>query len=136
MRTLRPNSAHQNPGAKGIKKLLAVFLCIAIPAVLIAADKDVHYKVIYDGGSVPNVKTGSGLKLYIDSTNVRFVQDKTEVALVPASAITEISYGQDVRRRVGTAVAVGVFTLGLGALTALSKSKKHFVSLPWADGDK
>jgi hypothetical protein len=38
-------------------------------------------------------------------------------------------------RRVGTAIAVGVFTLGLGALTALSKSKKHFVGLTWAGGD-
>jgi hypothetical protein len=38
--------------------------------------------------------------------------------------------------RVGTAVAVGIFTLGVGGLTALSKSKKHFVGLTWADGDK
>jgi hypothetical protein len=30
---------------------------------------------------------------------------------------------------------VGVVTLGLGALTALSKSKKHFVGLTWAAGD-
>ncbi len=43
---------------------------------------------------------------------------------------------EDVHRRVGTAVAVGVFTLGLGALTALSKSKEHFVGLTWADGDR
>jgi len=42
----------------------------------------------------------------------------------------------DVHRRVGTAVTVGVFTLGLGALTALSKSKKHYVGLIWADNDK
>src|ERR1039458_7684251 len=55
---------------------------------------------------------------------------------IPASAITEISYGQDVHRRVGTAVAVGVFTLGVGALVALSKSKKHFIGLTWANGDK
>ncbi len=27
-------------------------------------------------------------------------------------------------------------TFGLGALTALSKSKKHFVGLTWADGTK
>ena len=26
--------------------------------------------------------------------------------------------------------------LGLGALMAVSKSKKHFVGLTWADGDK
>ena len=31
---------------------------------------------------------------------------------------------------------MGVFTLGAGALVALSKSKKHFVGLTWADGDK
>ena len=58
------------------------------------------------------------------------------LATVPAASVTEISYGQDVHRRVGIAVAVGVFTLGLGALTALSKSKKHFIGLTWVDGDK
>jgi hypothetical protein len=68
--------------------------------------------------------------------SARVVKDNAVVANIPASSITEVSYGQDVHRRVGTAVAVGVFTLGLGALTALSKSKKHFVGLTWADGDK
>ena len=29
----------------------------------------------------------------------------------------------------------GGFTLGAGALVALSKSKKHFVGLTWAAGD-
>ena len=56
--------------------------------------------------------------------------------MVPANAIPEVSCGQDVHRRVGTAVAVGVLTLGLGALAALSKSKKHFVGLTWANGDR
>lgn len=112
----------------------AVILCIAIPAALFAADNS--YKVTYDGGSLPDTKSGTGVKLFIDSAEVRFVKDKAELAKIPASAITEISYGQDVHRRVGTAVAVGIFTLGVGALTALSKSKKHFVGLTWADGDK
>jgi hypothetical protein len=60
---------------------------------------------------------------------------KTLLITVIPSSVTEISYGQDVHRRVGTAVAVGIFTLGIGALTALSKSKKHFVGLTWANGD-
>jgi hypothetical protein len=55
---------------------------------------------------------------------------------IPASAVTEISYGQDVHRRIGSAVAVGVVTLGVGALMALTKSKKHFVGLTWANGDQ
>ena len=55
---------------------------------------------------------------------------------MPASAITEISYGQDVHRRVGSAIAIGAVSFGIGALMAFSKSKKHFVGLTWADGDK
>jgi hypothetical protein len=117
-----------------MKRLLAVVLSVVIPAVMFAGDNS--YKVTYDGGSILETKAGTGLKMYIDANQVRFVREKTNVATIPASAITEISYGQDVHRRVGTAVAVGVFTLGLGALTALSKSKKHFVGLTWANGDQ
>lgn len=64
------------------------------------------------------------------------MRDKQTVATIPASAVTEISYGQDVHRRVGAAVAIGAVTLGVGALMALSKSKKHFVGLTWANGDQ
>jgi CxxC motif-containing protein (DUF1111 family) len=117
-----------------MKRLLALILCLVIPAATFAADNG--YKVSYDGGSLPNTKPGNTLRMTIDGNNIRILNGSSEVALVPASAVTEISYGQDVHRRVGTAVAVGVFTLGLGALTALSKSKKHFIGLTWADGEK
>jgi hypothetical protein len=116
------------------KQTLVVLMSLVLPLVLFAGDNG--YKVSYDGGSLPDVKAGAGLKMYLDSDHIRFQRDKTEIANIPASSITEISYGQDVHRRVGTAVAVGVFTLGVGALTALSKSKKHYVGLTWADGDK
>lgn len=120
-----------------MKAILAAILCCAIPLASVAGDKQpTGYKVIYDGGSLQDVKTGSNLKLHINSNNITFINGKAEVVSIPASAITEISYGQDVHRRVGTAIAVGVFTLGLGALTALSKSKKHFVGLTWANGDQ
>jgi CxxC motif-containing protein (DUF1111 family) len=114
--------------------LLACFSLINLQAI--ASEKANSYKVTYDGGSIPEVKTGSELKLYLSGDSVRFVNGKKDLMTIPATTITEISYGQDVHRRVGTAVAVGIFTLGLGALSALSKSKKHFVGLTWADGDK
>src|SRR5258708_7153561 len=76
------------------------------------------------------------MRLIIYSNEVRLVKDKTEVVTIPASAITEISYGQDVHRRVGAAIGLAVVSLGIGALMALTKSKKHFVGLTWADGDK
>ncbi len=117
-----------------MKSLLTIVLCVAISSTLFAGDNG--YSVKYDGGSLADTKPGTGLKLFIDSNQVRLRKDNVEVITIPASAITEISYGQDVHRRVGTAAAVGVFTLGVGALTALSKSKKHFVGLTWAEGDK
>jgi CxxC motif-containing protein (DUF1111 family) len=117
-----------------MRHVLAAVLCIAIPLAMFAADTG--YKVTYDGGSLPEAKAGAGMKIYIEANQVRLAKDNVDVVKIPASAITEISYGQDVHRRIGTAVAVGVFTLGVGALIALSKSKKHYIGLIWADGDK
>jgi hypothetical protein len=118
-------------------KALALVMCLLLPLVAVAKEKDHEngYEVIYDGGSLSNIKTGQKLKLYVESGGIRLISDKSEVGTIQPSSVTEISYGQDVHRRVGTAVAVGAFTLGLGALTVLSKSKKHFVGLTWAQGD-
>lgn len=114
--------------------VLAAVLCIAFPIAMFTAENG--DKVTYDGGSLPDTKAGSGMKVYIESNQVRLAKDNADVVKIPASAITEISYGQDVHRRIGTALAVGVFTLGVGALIALTKSKKHYIGLIWADGDK
>ena len=117
-----------------MRSLVAVLLCIAIP--IMAAAGDNSYKVTYDGGSLPDAKAGTGMKLYIDAGQVRLVGDKGDVITIPASSITEISYGQDVHRRVGAAIGLAVISLGIGALMALTKSKKHYVGLTWVDGDK
>ncbi|HKB97893.1 MAG TPA: hypothetical protein VKD23_03815 [Terriglobales bacterium] len=117
-----------------MNKLIAILLCLAMPLTAFAGDNG--YKVKYDGGSIPDVKAGTDMKLIIDSNQVRLVRDKGEVITIPASAVTEISYGQDVHRRIGAAIGLAVISLGIGALMALTKSKKHFVGLTWADGDK
>jgi len=97
---------------------------------------DNSYKVTYDGGSLPDIKSGTGVKLYIEANDIRLVKDKTDITTIPASSITEISYGQDVHRRIGAAIGLAVVSLGIGALMALTKSKKHYVGLTWAEGDK
>jgi hypothetical protein len=117
-----------------MKKLVVLLLCVLVP--LAAFAHDTSYKVGYDGGSLSELKTGSTVHLFIEQGQIRFVKDGKDVAIVPASSITEISYGQDVHRRVGSAIAIATVTLGLGALMALSKSKKHFVGLTWADGER
>jgi hypothetical protein len=117
-----------------MKKALALFLCLIFPLSAFAGDNG--YKIAYDGGSIQNAKAGTDMKLYIDGANIRIMRDKTEIAVVPASAVTEISYGQDVHRRVGAAIGVAVVSFGIGALLALTKSKKHFIGLTWDDGGK
>jgi hypothetical protein len=117
-----------------MKSLVTIILCVAIPLTIFASDNG--YKITYDGGSIPDVKAGTGMKLIIEANQVRLVRDKGEVISIPSSAITEISYGQDVHRRIGAAIGLAVISLGIGALMALTKSKKHFVGLTWVDGDK
>jgi len=120
-------------------KLLAILLSLSL---LHAAKEPATYETIYSGGSLPNVKSKQYLKLFIGSDGIRLYaehhgrerDDEAALSLL-ATAITDVSYGQEVHRRVGTAVAVGVFTLGVGALVALSKSKKHYIGIVWADGD-
>jgi hypothetical protein len=117
-----------------MKKLLAIFLCIFFPVSVFAGENG--YKIDYDGGSIQGVKAGTNMTLIIDGNNIRVMKNKTEIAVIPAPAVTEISYGQDVHRRVGAAIGVAVFSLGIGALLALSKSKKHFIGITWDDGGK
>jgi len=117
-----------------MKRLLSSILCIVFPASLLAGDNG--YKIMYDGGSLPDMKAGTGMKLYIEQNQVRLAKDKHDVIVIPAASVTEVSYGQDVHRRVGTAIGLAVVSLGIGALMALSKSKKHYVGLTWVDGDK
>jgi len=115
--------------------LIAALLCCLVPLTAFAAENENSYKVVYDGGSLPGLKSGTTVKLIVDPKTIRIAHDKDEFPGIPANSVTEISYGQDVHRRVGAAIGVAVFTLGLGALLALSKSKKHFIGLTWADGD-
>jgi hypothetical protein len=117
-----------------MKTTLAIVLCILVPISVFAADNS--YKVKYDGGSILDLKAGTELKLYIEANQLRLARDKADVIKIPVSAVTEISYGQDVHRRVGAAIGIGVVTLGVGALMALTKSKKHFVGLTWANGEQ
>ena len=118
-----------------MKRVIAVLLCLLFPVAAFASDAN-SYKVNYDGGSLPGIKAGTNAQLIIDPTQIRIVHDKDLLVTIPANSITEISYGQDVHRRVGAAIGLAVFSLGLGALLALSKSKKHFVGLTWANGDQ
>ena len=118
----------------GFSRCLAVLLCTLVPITEFGAESG--YKVVYDGGSIQELKTGSELRLFIEGNRIRFMHKKADLIAIPAASITEISYGQDVHRRVGAAIGLAMVSLGIGALMALTKSKKHFVGLTWADGEQ
>jgi hypothetical protein len=117
-----------------MKKVLAIFLCLCFPLATLAGENG--YKIAYDGGSLPDLKAGMEMHLVLDGNNIKILKNKDVIAVLAASSITEISYGQDVHRRVGAAIGVAVVSLGIGALLALSKSKKHFIGLTWDDNGK
>ena len=117
-----------------MRRLFALILCCTIPLAVFAGENS--YKVKYDGGSLSDLKPGNDMKMVLEQDKVRFVKNANDMVVVPAAAVTEISYGQDVHRRVGAAIGLAVVSFGVGALMALTKSKKHYVGLTWADGDK
>lgn len=117
-----------------IQQAVALLMCAALANVSIAAEAQASYTVKYSGGSLPTVKGGEDLKLFIDQDKIRLKKNKVEAAAIPASAITEISYGQEVHHRIGTAAGLAVISLGIGALVGFSKSKKHYVGIVWDAG--
>ena len=97
----------------------------------LAANDAVRIDMKYEGGNLPldqhdDVKVSPGSDIVIR-------QGKKKTFTIPASAVTELSYGNDVHRRVGTAIGVGVLTLGVGAMLLLVKTKKHYIGMTWAD---
>jgi hypothetical protein len=118
------------------RAVVALLLCFAIMQVSLAVAKDDGgYNVVYDGGSLPDLKAGKKLRMHIESNQIRIMDGKTLVTTLVPSSVQEISYGQDVHRRVGAAIGLAVVSFGIGALMALTKSKKHYVGLTWATGD-
>jgi CxxC motif-containing protein (DUF1111 family) len=120
-----------------VKKTLtcvtAVVVCVLVSICTFAGGDG--FKVRYDGGSISNVKTGADMRLVMAGNQIQFTDGKSVALTIPASAVTEISYGQDVHRRVGAAIGLATISLGVGALMALTKSKKHFVGITWAAGE-
>jgi hypothetical protein len=112
---------------------LALLLCLTFTYSASAAD---GFKLKYDGGSLTGLNAGENLSLFLKPNQI-VIMDKANAVLnlVPGS-VTEISYGLDVHRRVGAAIGLAVVSLGVGALMALTKSKKHFIGLTWNDAGK
>jgi hypothetical protein len=81
------------------------------------------YPVQYEGGSLP-LKQNHSAKAVVATGQLVLIQHGQRF-LVPATSISEIAYGTDVRRRFGAVV------LGLVPLVDLDKVEENYVSLTW-----
>jgi len=115
-------------GQKFISVALALLLGFASVR---AADSGVKFPMKYEGGSL-NLNVHDNLTVTLGKDSLGIVQKKQRHD-IPIKAITEVSYGNDVHRRVGAAVGVAIVSFGIGALLALAKTKKHYVGLVWND---
>lgn len=76
------------------------------------------------------------MSLRLENDAVVIGGEKSKGIRVASARVTEISYGQEAHRRIGTAVGLAIVSFGIGALTAFSKSKQHYIGITWADGEK
>src|SRR5689334_124791 len=119
----------------GLRAVAAALILTVTQSIF--ADTKNTYNVTYSGGSLSEFKGQTGARLALSSEGLRLIKNKAEVLNLPIASITELSYGQEVHRRIGTAAGLAVVSFGVGALVAFSKSKKHYIGLTWdQDGHK
>jgi hypothetical protein len=99
---------------------------IAVDCLIAGVASD---KAVYVGGTT-SLKQGTESALSTaDEKVVSFAEWK-----LPYDKITALSYGQHAGRRVGATIALGVTTLGIGALPVLfSKKRRHYLTLEYQD---
>ena len=119
-----------------IKKAIALLTAVSISAV-VCAQGNTFDKVRYNGGSISTkVKPDDwNNKLTVTSEQISLVLNDGQTVTVAPKQVTSLSYGQEAHRRVGTAVALAVFSLGIGALSALHKTKLHYIGINYDDKD-
>src|SRR5258708_7109028 len=114
--------------------LSTVLVCLLVQDARASVPLGATFPMKYEGGSLAFAQHDK-LKTTVGDADLTFVQGKQTIT-IPLKSITEVSYGNDVHRRVGTAIGLAVVSLGIGALMLLAKTKKHYVGIAWLDQDK
>jgi hypothetical protein len=119
-----------------LSQIVSLSLVLSL-SVVASAQGNVFDKVRYNGGSIPTkVKPDDwDNKLTVASDQITLTLKDGQTIAVSPKQVTALSYGQEAHRRVGTAVLIGVFSLGIGALSALHKTKLHYIGINYDDND-
>jgi hypothetical protein len=118
-----------------LKKLAAVAMLFSLLAY--AGEGNTFDKVRYNGGSISTtVKPDEwGNKLNVTSEAIVLTLKDGQFISIAPKYVTALSYGQEAHRNVGTAIGLAVFSLGIGALSALHKTKLHYIGINYTDAD-
>jgi hypothetical protein len=121
---------------KWISALMAAILLINTTAAFAGLDSK---KAQYVGGTVVSIIEGAEGSLDASGeTQVVFRPDKKKGPSysIPYSNVTALGYGQHAGRRVGATIALGVTTMGIGALPILfSKKRRHYLTINFKDNE-
>lgn len=117
-----------------IKSLVALTLSFSLA---VYAQGNTFTKVRYNGGSVStSVKPDDwDNKLTVTPDSIVLVLKDGKSVSIPPKQVTTLSYGQEAHRRVGTAIGLAVFSLGLGLIFLAAKTKLHFIGINYVDAD-
>ena len=114
---------------------------VAVLALLIAVEPLFaglgSNKAMYVGGTTTSISKGTqGIMSTDDASVLKFTVHKRIDWKLPYNEVTALSYGQHAGRRVGATVALGVTTLGIGALPVLfSKKRRHYLTIEYKDAE-
>jgi hypothetical protein len=119
------------PGRVFVSLALVVLLSLE-PAIAGLNSK----KALYVGGTISTLTPNSEAVLDLSNDSMVRFQPKGAQWEISYSSVTALAYGQHAGRRVGATVALGVTTLGIGALPMLfSKKRRHYVTIEYSDNE-
>jgi hypothetical protein len=117
------------------KRIALVLICVLLceSALWAGLGSD---KTMYVGGTVNSIKEGSEGKSSTKDEKVFVFEADGAKLEIPYTQVEGLEYGQKAGRRVGATMALGITTLGIGALPMLfSKKRKHFLTVSWKDSE-
>lgn len=89
----------------------------------------------YVGETVTSIPEGTKGHLVLQDKQILSFKYGSASYELPYSKVTSLEFGQKVGRRVGSTIALGVTTLGIGALPMLFSKKKHYLSIAFLEAD-
>lgn len=115
-------------------RLICILLCLAMTGASSGRAESAG-RVSYVGGTLDSLSAGTSGSILTAEGQVLTVKIGKRNTDIPYDRINLVEYGQNAKRRVGTAVMAYALLGPAGTLVLLSKSRHHYVTIGFRDGD-